>query len=104
MIACNANPARGHDQEFSALKLLFVCCKHGIEVFNLCLEARTWHPEEDDTFMGELLVIDQLAKIPVSNNQYPFLLPRDSQNVIIRKAMRIIAGDSNDIVFVLLKM
>jgi hypothetical protein len=51
---CNANPARGHYQEFSALQLVCIFRKYGGEVFDLGLQARTWHPEEYNTLMGEL--------------------------------------------------
>ena len=96
---CNADPAGGHDQECFPLKVFCVFRKHSSEVVNLGLQRSSWQPEEDDPLMGELLVKDQLAKIPVSNNQNPLLFPRDSQNVIIGKAMQIIAGDRNDIMF-----
>jgi hypothetical protein len=101
---CSADPAGGHYQEFSPLKVLYVFCKHSIEVVNLGLQGSSWQPEEDDPLMGEPLVKNQLAKIPISNNQDPLLIPRNSQHIIIGKAMRIIAGDRNDIVVAFTKV
>jgi hypothetical protein len=103
-IICNANPAGGHDQEISSLKVLCVFCKHSIEVIDFGLQGSSWQPKEYDAFMGAFLVKDQLTEIAVSDNQNPLLFPCDCQGILIGKTMRIIAGDSNDVMFALLKV
>ena len=48
MTACNANLARGHHQELTALKLLSVFIEYHIEVFNFGLQGSSWKPKEND--------------------------------------------------------
>jgi hypothetical protein len=64
--------------------------KYGIEVFNFGLESRSRKSKENDTSMGKLLVKDQLAKIPISDDQHPHLFPGDGQDILIvrREATR----------------
>src|SRR5215211_6891893 len=94
---CNANPAGGYHQELTARKLVSVFRKHGIEVFNFGLQGRSWKPKENDASVGEFLVKDQLAEIPVSDDQNPRLFPGDCQDILIGKTRRIIARDSHNI-------
>lgn len=54
--------------------------------------------------MGKALVKDQLTEIPVGNDEDPLLLPGNRQHVLIRKAMRVIAGDGCDVVTVASKV
>jgi hypothetical protein len=65
----NANLARGHNQELSALKLLSVFLEHSIEVFDFGLQGSSWKPKENDAGVDEFLVKNQLTKIAISNDQ-----------------------------------
>ena len=78
--------------------------KHGIEVFNFGLQGRSRKPKEHDTSMSKCLVKDQLAEIPVSNDQHTRLLPGDGQDILIGKTRRIIARDSGNVVAKLTKV
>src|SRR3989454_10099684 len=62
----NANPAGGHYQELTALKLGSIFLKQSIEVFDFGLQSRSWKPKENDAGMGQFLLKDQFAEIPVS--------------------------------------
>jgi hypothetical protein len=94
---CNTNPAGGYHEELTALKLSSMFLKHRIEVFDFGLQGRSWKPKEDDTGMGESLLKDQLAEIPVSNDQYPLLFSGNGQDILIGKTRRIIARDSGHV-------
>ena len=63
--------------------------KHGIEVFNFGLQGSSWKPKEHDTGMGKFLVKDQLAKIPVSDDQNTLFFPCDCQDILIRQTRRL---------------
>src|SRR5690349_14804027 len=93
----NANPAGGHYQELAALQVGSVFLKHGIEVFDFGLQGSAGKPKENNASMGECLLKDQLAEIPVRNDQNPRLLPGDGQHILIGKTRRIIAGDSGNV-------
>src|SRR5919202_1508811 len=67
---CNANPAGSHHQECTAFEFVSMFLKHGIEVFNFGLQSSSRKPKENDTNMGKCLVKDQLAEIPVSDDQH----------------------------------
>ena len=56
-----------------------------------------WKSKENDTRMGKFLVKDQLAKIPVGDDQHTRLFPCDGQDILIGKARRIIARDSGNV-------
>ena len=55
----NANPAGGHYQELTALKLGSIFLKQSIEVFDFGLQGRSWKPKEHEAapvkFEAELL-------------------------------------------------
>jgi hypothetical protein len=53
--------------------------------------------EENNASMGECLLKDQLAEIPVRNDQNPRLLPGDGQNILIGKTRRILARDGRNV-------
>ena len=96
-MACNANPAGGHYQELTALKLVSVFLKHGIEVFDFGVQGSSWKPKEHDTGMRKCLVKDQLAEIPISNDQHTRLFPGDGQDIFIGKTRRILARDCGNV-------
>jgi hypothetical protein len=62
-----------------------VFLKYGIEVFNFGLQGSSWKPKENDSSMGKFLVKDQLAEIPVSDDQNTLLFPGDYQDILIGK-------------------
>src|SRR5262249_10366394 len=93
----NANPTGSYDEEFAALQLVSVVGKHGIEVFDFGLQGSAGKSKENDAGMGQFLVKDQLAEIPVSNDQNPRLLPGDCQNILIGKTRRILARDGRNV-------
>ena len=93
----NANPTGSYYEEFAALKLVSVVGKHGIEVVNFGLQGRTGKAKENDAGMDQFLVKDQLAEIPVSDNENTRLLPGDCQDILIGKTRRIMTRDSLNI-------
>jgi hypothetical protein len=58
------------------------------------LEARSWNSKEDDTRVEESLAEDQLAEIPIGNEQNAFLVPGDRKDILIGKTMRVVARDA----------
>jgi len=100
----NPNLAGAYDQEFAASKLVSVLLQHGIELFDLGLQRSAWEPKEDDAGMGEALVEDQLAEIAIGNDKDALLSASNSKNILIGKAMRVIAGDGRDVVAELLEV
>ena len=54
--------------------------------------------------MGEPLMEDQLPEIAVSNQQNALLSPGDGKNLLISEAVRVIPGDSCNIMATLTKM
>src|SRR5947209_1582629 len=103
-MTCNPDSSGGHDQEFSPLKVLCVFSKHGIEVFHLRLQGSSGKPKENDAWVGKCLVKDQLAEIPVSDNQHAPLFPCDGQDIFIGKTVRILTRDSGHVIFTLTKV
>src|SRR6266702_161213 len=95
--ACNAYPAGSHYQELAALTLLSVFVQYRRELCDLGVQGRTWKPKEHDTSMGKCLVKDQLAKIPVGDDQHTRLFPCDGQDILIRKTRRIMARESGNV-------
>src|SRR2546427_5320428 len=94
---CNANPAGSHHQELAAFEFVRVFLKHGIEVFNFGLQGRSWKPKENDPGMGKFLVKDQLAEIPVSDDQHTLFFPCDCQDILIRQTRRIMTRNSGNV-------
>ena len=88
---------RGTPPRIAALEFVRVFLKYGIEVFNFGLQGRSWKPKEHDTGMGKCLVKDQLAEIPVSDNQHTLLFPCDGQAILIGKTRRIMARESGNV-------
>ena len=86
-----------YDEEFAALQLVRVVGKHGIEVFDFGVQGSAGKSKENDAGMGQFLVKDQLAEIPVSNDQYTRLLPGNGQDILISKTRGIIARDGHNI-------
>src|SRR2546421_5620680 len=95
---------RGTPPRIAALEFVRVFLKYGIEVFNFGLQGRSWKPKEHDTGMGKCLVKDQLAEIPVSDDQNTFLFPCDCQDILIRQTRRIITRNSSNVMAKLTKV
>jgi hypothetical protein len=68
-----------------------------IQMFNLALQLSPGKPEKQHAGMAKALMEDQLAEIAISNDQNPLLLSRDRQDVLIRKAMRVVSGDGRNV-------
>jgi len=90
-MTCDPNPARSHHEKRTTGQLIRVCMEYRIEVLNVGVQICAWKPKENDTSMGKFLVKDQLAEIPISDDQYTRLFPCDGQDIFIRKPMRIMA-------------
>jgi len=101
---CNTNPAGGYHEEFTALKLSSMFLKHRIEVFDFGSQGRSWKPKEDDTGMGKLVVKDQLAEIPISDDQHTRLFPGNGQDIVIGKTRRLMARDCGNVMATLTKV
>ena len=67
--------------------------KYPIKLVDLGLQRGAGKPEEDDAGVGEALLVDQLAKISVGNEENPLRLPGDCQDIFIGKAMWVIPRD-----------
>ena len=77
----------------AALKRLSVFIEHSIELLDLGVQGSAGKPEEDDAGVGEALLKDQFAEIPVGNDQHPLLLPGDGQDILIGKTVWVVTGD-----------
>src|SRR6266446_10595922 len=75
-----------------------------IEVFDFGLQGRAGKPKEDDTGMGKLVVKDQLAEIPISDDQHTRLFPGNGQDIVIGKTRRIMARDCGNVMATLTKV
>jgi hypothetical protein len=73
----NTGLAGGHDEELAAGKRLGVALQHGGEVVELGGQGRPGQPEGQDAGVGEALVEDQLAGVPVGHHQDPPLSAGD---------------------------
>jgi hypothetical protein len=85
----NTGLAGGHDKELAAGKRLGVALEHGGEVVELGGQGRPRQPEEQDAGVGELLVEDQLAEIPVCHHQNAPLPAGDGQDILVGEAVRV---------------
>lgn len=97
-MAGDADLAGRYHQELAGSKLVRVIREDGVEALDLGLKLCAGKPEEEDAFVLEPLVEDQLAKVAVSNHEDPLLLSRYCEYVLIGKAMRVVAGDSRYVV------
>src|SRR5262249_52704974 len=73
----NANLTGRNDEALTALKFVRVFLTHRIEVVNFDFNRSSWKPKENDASMSESLVEDQLAEIPIGNNQNALLSSGD---------------------------
>jgi hypothetical protein len=93
----NANLAGRHYQELATRKLLSIFLQQGIEGLNLSLQVGSGQPKEDDACMDEPLVEDQLAEIPIGNEQNPLLVSGDRKDILVSKTMRVVARDGRNV-------
>jgi hypothetical protein len=93
----NADMARRYHDKFAAIEVVSVIRKHACKMVNLALQGRTRQAKENDTGVRTVLVKYQLAEIPVSDNKNPSLLPGNCQDLLICEAMRILAGDRDNV-------
>jgi len=68
--------------------------EHPIELLDLGLQGSAGKPEEDDAGVDEALLKDEFAEIAVGNDQHPLLLPGNCQDILIRKTVWVVKGDS----------
>ena len=94
-MTCNTNPARGHHEKCAACKFLSVFMKRPIEVIDFGVQGGSRKPKENDAGVGKSLAKDQLAEIPVGDEENPLLVPSDRQDIFIRETWRIIARDDH---------
>ena len=85
----NTNLACSHHQELPELKIVSVFAEHGIEVFDLGFETGSRKTEEYDACVSQFLLENQLAKIPVSNDQDSLLFPGYLKDVLVGETVRI---------------
>jgi len=78
--------------------------QHHIELVDLGLQGSARQPKEDDAGVRQALVEDQLAEIAIRNYQDALLVAGNRKDILISKAMRVILGDSRDVVTKLTKM
>jgi hypothetical protein len=86
----NPNVARRNNDELAG-QFVSVLLQRLIQVLDLGLQLGPGKPEEQNTGVGKALVEDQLAEIPIRNDEDPLLLPGNRQDVLIRKAVRVIS-------------
>ena len=96
-MAGNPDLTRSDDQKLTAGELVSVIFEGGIEVIDLGLKIGTGKPEKQNARVRVTLVKDQLAKIPIGNDENASLLPGKREDVLIRKAMRVVAGDGRNV-------
>jgi hypothetical protein len=81
-----------------------VILQYGIEVFDFGLKAGSGESKEKNAGVREALVKDQFAEIPVSNEQNTLLVPGDCQDILIGRAMRVVARDGRNVMAKLTKV
>jgi hypothetical protein len=86
-----------HDYKLATRKLVSMFLQHGIEMFDFGLEAGSRKPKENDSGVDQSLVEDQLAEVPVGNEQNAFLVPGDRKDILIGKTLRVVARDGRDV-------
>ena len=94
----NTNIPRRHNDKLPGRQLLSVLLQRLIQMLDFRLQLGPGKPEKQHASVGKTLVEDQLAEIPVRNNEDPLLLPGNRQDVLIRQAMRVISGDGRNVV------
>ena len=94
----NANLAGRHDHELTGRKLITMILESLIQMLDLRLQLGPRKPEKQHAGVGKTLVEDQLAEIPVRNDEDPLLLPGNRQDVLIRQSMGVIPRDGSNVV------
>jgi hypothetical protein len=74
-----------------------VSLQRGPEVFDLGLQGRSGKPKEDDAGVAEPLTKNQLAEIPVGDQQNSLPFPGKGKDILIGKTGRVIAGNARNI-------
>src|SRR5215218_5358267 len=95
--AGNTDLTGGHHQKLACGELVAMIREGSGKVIDLGLKIGAGKPEKQDAGMGKTLVEDQLAKIPIGNHENAPLLPGKRQDVLIRKAMGVVAGDCRNV-------
>jgi hypothetical protein len=61
-------------------------------MLDLGLHLGPGKPEKQDAGVCKALIEDQLAEIPVGNNQNSLLLPGDRKDILVGKTMGVVSG------------
>src|SRR5689334_18299695 len=96
-MAGNPDLTRSDDQKLTAGELVSVIFEGGIEVIDLGLKIGAGKPEKQNARVRVTLVKDQLAKIPIGNDENAPLLSGKREDVLICKAMGVVAGDCRNV-------
>ena len=80
----NTDITRRHHHELPGRKLITMILESLIQMLDLRLQLGPRKPEKQHAGVGKTLVEDQLAEIPVGNDEDPPLLPGNRQHVLIR--------------------
>jgi hypothetical protein len=89
--AGNPDIARRHNDEFPGRQVISMVLECLIQMFDFLLHLGPGKPEEQNASVGKPLIENQLAEIPVGNDEDPLLLPREIENSLIRKTRRVVA-------------
>jgi len=94
----NADLTWGDHQKLAGGEIVRVIGESAVEVIDLGLKISARQPEEQNTGVFKALVVNQLAKIPVGNHKNALFRPGNCQDILISKAMRVVAGDRRYVV------
>ena len=72
--------------------------KRAIQMFDFGLQLGPRKPEKQHASVGKALIEDQLAEIPVGNNQCSLLLAGDRKDILVGKTMGVVSGDGRNVV------
>jgi hypothetical protein len=83
-------PWRDNDKP-AGPQLVSVFLQRFIEVFGLRLQLGPGHPKKQHARVCKALIENQLSEIAIGNDEDPLLLTGNRQDVLIRKAVRVIS-------------
>ena len=95
---CNADVARRHNDELAGRQFISVLPQRLIQMFDFGLQLGPRKPEKQHASVGEALIENQLAEIPVGNNQNSLFLAGDRKDILVGKTMGVISGDGRNVV------
>ena len=87
---CNADVARRHNDELAGRQFISVLPQRLIQMFDFGLQLGPRKPEKQHASVGEALIENQLAEIPVGNNQNSLFLAGDRKDILVGKTMGVV--------------